>query len=44
MSVPPSLSPVFLKADVASVLNIKAIPIIFIILVLMFVDTMGTLI
>ena len=44
MSFPPSLSPVFLKADVTSVLNIKAIPVIFIILVLMFVDTMGTLI
>ena len=37
MSVPPSLSPVFLKADVAGVLDL-------IILVLMFVDTMGTLI
>lgn len=44
ISLPQSLSPVFLKADVIGVLNFKSLPVIFIILVLMFVDTMGTLI
>lgn len=44
VSAPASLAPVFLKADVAGVLNIESLPIIFIILVLMFVDTMGTMI
>lgn len=44
ISAPPSLAPVFLKADVAGVLNFHSLPIIFIIVVLMFVDTMGSLI
>ncbi len=43
-SAPASVAPLFLKADVLGVLNVQSIPIIFIILVLMFVDTMGTLI
>lgn len=44
VSAPASVAPLFLKADVAGVLNVESIPIIFIILVLMFVDTMGTII
>lgn len=44
ISAPPSIEPIFLKADVAGVLNFQSIPVIFIILVLMFVDTMGSLI
>ncbi len=44
LSTPPSLEPVFLKADIAGILNVKSLPIIFIILVLMFVDTMGSMI
>ncbi len=44
VSAPASIAPLFLKADIAGVMNIDAIPVIFIILVLMFVDTMGTMI
>lgn len=44
ISAPASVAPLFLKADISGVLNVQSIPIIFIILVLMFVDTMGTLI
>lgn len=44
VSAPASIAPLFLKADIAGVMNIEAIPVIFIILVLMFVDTMGTMI
>ena len=44
ISAPPSIEPLLFKADIKSMLNLEALPIIFIILVLMFVDTMGTLI
>jgi AGZA family xanthine/uracil permease-like MFS transporter len=44
ISAPSSISPLFLKADILGVLNIQSLPIIFIILVLMFVDSMGSLI
>lgn len=44
LSAPPSLEPIFFKADVAGVLNIQALPVIFVVFVLMFVDTMGTMI
>lgn len=44
ISAPASISPLFLKADIMGALHIQYLPIIFIILVLMFVDTMGTLI
>lgn len=44
LSAPPSIEPLLFKADIPSVLNVEALPIIFIILVLMFVDTMGTMI
>ena len=44
ISAPPSIEPLLFKADILGVLNLETLPIIFIILVLMFVDTMGTLI
>lgn len=44
ISTPPSIEPLLFKADIASMLNINALPIIFIIIVLMFVDTMGSMI
>ncbi len=43
-STPASIEPVFWKADVMGVLNLQSLPVIFVIFVLMFVDTMGTLI
>lgn len=44
ISAPASVAPLFLKADIVGALHVQYLPIIFIILVLMFVDTMGTLI
>ena len=44
VSLPPSLSPVFLKLDIIGALSWKFFPIILTVLVLDFVDTMGTLI
>lgn len=44
ISTPVSIEPVFLKADVKSVLNPESIPVIFVIFVLMFIDTMGSMI
>jgi adenine/guanine/hypoxanthine permease len=44
ISPPPSLEPVFLKLDIAGALRLNFIPIILVIFVLDFVDTMGTLI
>ena len=43
-STPPSLEPILFKADMAGVLNVQSIPVIFVVFVLMFVDTMGTMI
>lgn len=44
VSLPPSLMPIFGKLDISGVLTIKAFPVILTILVMIFVDTMGTLI
>lgn len=44
VSPPPSLSPIFLSLDIAGALTIDFLPIILVIFVLDFVDTMGTLI
>ncbi len=41
---PPSIAPIFGKLDILGILNFKALPLIFILVVLIFVDTMGTLI
>lgn len=44
ISAPPDISPLMFKADIVGMLKPDSIPIIFIILVLMFVDTMGSMI
>ncbi|OGC92410.1 MAG: guanine permease [candidate division Zixibacteria bacterium RBG_16_53_22] len=44
ISAPPSIAPVFLKLDIAGALTLDFIPIILVVFVLDFVDTMGTLI
>jgi len=44
ISSPPSLSPIFLKLDIAGAFRLDFLPIILVIFVLDFVDTMGTLI
>jgi AGZA family xanthine/uracil permease-like MFS transporter len=44
VSMPPSLSPTFAKLDLAGAISIEALPVILVVLVMIFVDTMGTLI
>ncbi|OQX91457.1 MAG: guanine permease [candidate division Zixibacteria bacterium 4484_95] len=44
ISAPPSLSPLFLKLDLAGVLTFDFLPVILVVFILDFVDTMGTLI
>ena len=44
VSMPPSLGPIFGKLDIAGVLRVEALPVILTLLVMVFVDTMGTLI
>jgi len=44
VSIPPSISPVLAQLDIIGALNIKAFPVILTMLVMIFVDTMGTLI
>lgn len=44
VSLPPSLAPVFLKLDITAVFSLKALPVVFIVFVMAFVDTVGTLI
>jgi len=44
VSAPASLGPTFGKIDIAGIMNWKSVPIIFINLMIVFVDTMGTLI
>ena len=44
VSLPPSLAPVFGQLDVAGALTIKAFPVVVIVFVMAFVDTIGTLI
>lgn len=44
LSMPPSIGPVFLQLDIAAALNPKNFPIAFIIFIMAFVDTVGTLI
>src|SRR5208337_4759010 len=44
MSMPPSLSPLFLQLDLAGAIKVKAFPVVLTMLVMIFVDTMGTLI
>jgi AGZA family xanthine/uracil permease-like MFS transporter len=44
VSMPPSLAPVFARLDIPGVLRVDALPVILTLLVMVFVDTMGTLI
>jgi AGZA family xanthine/uracil permease-like MFS transporter len=44
VSTPPSLAPIFLKLDIPGALRLDFLPVILVIFVLDFVDTMGTLI
>jgi AGZA family xanthine/uracil permease-like MFS transporter len=44
VSAPPSLSPILFKLDIAGALSIDFLPVILVVFILDFVDTMGTLI
>jgi AGZA family xanthine/uracil permease-like MFS transporter len=44
LSAPPSLSPVLGQLDIAGALSLKALPVVIIVFVMAFVDTIGTLI
>lgn len=44
VSLPPSLTPLFAQLDIAGALTLKALPVIVIVFVMAFVDTIGTLI
>ncbi|MCP4583621.1 MAG: NCS2 family permease [candidate division Zixibacteria bacterium] len=44
ISAPPSLSPILFKLDIAGALSIDFLPVILVVFILDFVDTMGTLI
>ena len=44
VSMPPSLGPVFLQLDIAGALSPRYLPVAFIIFIMAFVDTVGTLI
>jgi AGZA family xanthine/uracil permease-like MFS transporter len=43
-SMPPSVSPLFAQLDVAAALKVEALPVVVVMFVMIFVDTMGTLI
>ncbi|MEP0827549.1 MAG: NCS2 family permease [bacterium] len=44
VSMPPSLSPILFQLDIAGVFNIDFLPVILVLFIMAFVDTMGTLI
>lgn len=44
VGLPPSLSPIFGKLDIAGALSLKALPVVLIVFIMAFVDTIGTLI
>ena len=44
VSMPPSLTPIFAQLDIAGALTLKALPVVVIVFVMAFVDTIGTLI
>ncbi len=44
VGAPPSLGPIFLKLDLGSALSVRNLPIVLIVFVMAFVDTVGTLI
>jgi AGZA family xanthine/uracil permease-like MFS transporter len=43
VSLPPSISPIFAKLDIAGALSFKMLPVVLIIFIMAFVDTIGTL-
>jgi len=44
VSMPPSIVPILAKLDITGALKIEAFPVVFTLIVMIFVDTMGTLI
>lgn len=44
LGLPPSISPIFMKLDLSVALSLKTFPIVLIIFIMAFVDTVGTLI
>jgi adenine/guanine/hypoxanthine permease len=44
MSMPPSVAPIFGQLDIAGALTLQALPVVVIVFVMAFVDTIGTLI
>lgn len=44
VSSPPSITPLFMKLDISAAISVKNIPIVLIIFIMAFVDTVGTLI
>lgn len=44
MGLPPSLAPIFGQLDISAALTLKALPVVLIVFVMAFVDTIGTLI
>jgi AGZA family xanthine/uracil permease-like MFS transporter len=44
VSLPPGLSPVFMQLDIKGAFSLKAFPVVLIVFVMAFVDTIGTLI
>jgi AGZA family xanthine/uracil permease-like MFS transporter len=44
VSMPPDIAPLFLQMDIAGALSLKAFPVVLIIFVMAFVDTIGTVI
>lgn len=42
-SLPPSLAPIFLKLDISGALNIHFLPVVMVIFIMAFLDTVGTL-
>jgi adenine/guanine/hypoxanthine permease len=44
LSLPPSVAPIFGQLDITGALTVKALPVVVIIFVMVFVDTIGTLI
>lgn len=44
ISLPPSLSPIFLQLDITGVFTLDFLPVILVLFIMAFVDTMGTLI
>lgn len=44
VSLPPDLSPIFMQLDIKGALTLKAFPVVLIVFVMAFVDTIGTLI